>query len=153
MSIDKYAERTLFERVGIDRYHWRALSSQVHTGGGLYLRPRDMLKLGQLVLDAGRWNGQQVVSEAWVEESTAFRLPVGGISERDQALRALILLPPEPEKRGYGYQWWLETLVVERERYPAVHASGYGRQLMWVIPDLDLVVLFLHHNPTDGRAR
>lgn len=88
MSIDKYAEQTLFKKMGIESYYWNSNSGQVHTGGGLYIRARDLLKLGQLVLDKGRWNGQHVITKAWIEESTAFHLPVPG-SNRG---------------RGYGYQ-------------------------------------------------
>lgn len=137
MSIDKYAEQTLFKKMGIEQYMWRSTSGQVHTGGGLYLRPRDILKLGQLVLDKGRWNGQQVISESWIEESTKFRLPVSKSSR----------------KRGYGYLWWRRVFSVEQEIFPAIYASGYGGQWMWVIPELDLVVLVLHHNPFDRKGK
>ena len=136
MSIDKYAELTLFKKMGIESYYWNSRSGQIHTGGGLYMRSRDLLKLGQLVLDKGRWNGQQVISEAWIEESTAFHLPVPGSSRG----------------RGYGYLWWREIFHVGEASYPAIYASGYGWQVMWVIPDLDLVVLVMHHNPDDGNA-
>ena len=75
LRIDHYAEKTLFEKMGIKHYYWRVNSGQVHTGGGLYLRARDILKLGQLILDQGRWNGEQVISQRWIEDSTAFHLP------------------------------------------------------------------------------
>jgi hypothetical protein len=41
---------------------------------------------------------------------------------------------------------------VDQKGYPAIYASGYGWQLLWVIPDLEMVVLVLHHNPSDGKA-
>jgi len=136
MGIDQYAENTLFKELGIENYYWNSHQGQVHTGGGLYLRARDLLKLGQLVLDKGKWNGQQVLSEEWVEGSTAFHLPIRGAS-RDG---------------GYGFQWWRETLRVGGQSFPTIYASGYAWQLMWIIPDLDLVVLVLHHNPEDAGA-
>ena len=81
---DKFAERHLFGPLGIANYRWGRLpDGSVHTGGGLWLRPRDMAKLGQLFLDGGRWQGKQIVSEEWVRASTRQQAPY----------------------RGYGYQW------------------------------------------------
>jgi len=137
MPIDKYAEQTLFKQLGIESYYWSTPSGQVHTGGGLSMQPRDLLKLGQLVLDNGRWNGKQVISESWITESTKVHLTVEG----------------SRKGRGYGYQWWTDMFYVDQKGYPAIYASGYGWQLLWVIPDLEMVVLVLHHNPSDGQAK
>jgi len=136
MPIDKYAEQTLFKQLGIENYYWSSHADQVHTGGGLSMRPRDLLKLGQLVLDSGCWNGKQVISESWIRESTKAHLTVEG----------------SRKGRGYGYQWWRDMFYVDQKGYPAIYASGYGWQLLWVIPDLEMVVLVLHHNPSDGKA-
>ncbi len=136
VPIDVYAEQTLFKKMGIDSLYWSTSSGQVHTGGGLRMRARDLLKLGQLVLDKGKWNGQQIISESWMEESTAFQLPRNGSARGG----------------GYGYQWWREVFNVEHQQFPAIYASGYGAQMMWIIPDLDLVVLAFHHNPKEGAA-
>ena len=137
MRIDHYAEKTLFEKMGIKHYYWRVNSSQVHTGGGLYLRARDLLKLGQLVLDQGRWNGEQVISQRWIEDSTAFHLPQ---SDSD-------------DDWGYGYQWWRGTFYFPRGRVEMIYGSGFGGQYLMVFPKLQLVVLLLHHNflPEEGR--
>ncbi|MCG2461619.1 beta-lactamase family protein [Flavobacteriaceae bacterium F89] len=129
---DRYAEKTLFNRLGIKHYNWQSLTDKVHTGGGLWLRPRDFLKIGQLVLDNGKWNGQQIISESWIEESTAFQLPI-----------------KESNDWGYGYQWWRGIFHVGQTKFPEINAAGYGGQFLFVVPDLDLVVLFLHHNPAD----
>ena len=127
---DKYAEETLFNQLGIKQYNWFSLTNEVHTGGGLWLLPKDFLKIGQLVLDNGKWNEQQIISESWIEESTAFHLP-------------------SRENKGYGYQWWLGDLNVKETKFPVIWAEGYGGQFLFVVPDLDLVTLFLHHNPKD----
>ncbi|MHC4448643.1 MAG: serine hydrolase domain-containing protein [Planctomycetota bacterium] len=134
MDIDLYAKKTLFEKLGIRDYFWSRHADQVHTGGGLSMKPRDLLKLGQLVLDKGRWKGEQVVSEAWIAESTAFRIPVTG----------------HWKGKGYGYQWWREEFRVGARTYPTIFGSGYGYQMLWIVPDLDLVVMVMHHNPERG---
>ena len=137
MRIDQYAEQTLFEKMGISHYYWSAISDQVHTGGGLFLRARDLLKLGQLVLDQGRWNGERVISAEWIEDSTAFHLP----------------RPATGKESGYGYQWWRKLLYTPRGSVPVIYASGYGGQKLWVFPRLQLVMLVLHHNPRPGEGR
>lgn len=133
---DKYAEQTLFNDLGIKKYTWTQANGQVHTGGGLYMQPRDMMKIGQLVLDKGKWNGKQIVSETWITESTAFHLP---LSEANKDW-------------GYGYQWWRGIFLIDKKIYPAIYAAGYGGQLLYIVPDLNLVVLTLHHNATDIKG-
>lgn len=137
MSADKYAEKTLFTKLGIKDYQWISLKGQTHTGGGLFLRPRDALKIGQLICDNGRWSGEQVVSDSWVEESTGFLLSAE--------------IVPGTRNWGYGYQWWREEFNVQGKVYPAIFAAGYGGQFLWIVPELRLVVLALHHNPTDFK--
>ena len=85
---------------------------------GLRLRPEDLLKIGQLFLDHGRWEGQQIVSEEWVEEATSQQVEV------DSSV-------------GYGYQWWTGDLDGET----SYQAMGYGGQLVVVVPSRDLVVV------------
>ncbi|WP_339903197.1 serine hydrolase [uncultured Cyclobacterium sp.] len=130
MPADTYAEKTLFNQLGIQHYHWFSLTDEVHTGGGLWLGPRDFLKMGQLVLGRGKWNKQQIISESWIEESTAFHLP-------------------HLENSGYGYHWWRGELNVDEMKFPIIYAAGYGGQFLFIVPGLELVTLFLHHNPKD----
>ncbi len=125
---DHYAEKTLFARLGIDDYQWISFNGKVHTGGGLSLKARDLLKMGQLVLDKGKWNDERVISESWIEESTAHYL------DAEFAHDTL----------GYGYQWWRDDFIVKDESYQVIYGSGYGGQYLWIIPDLDLVVVALH---------
>jgi CubicO group peptidase (beta-lactamase class C family) len=137
MPADKYARQTLFKQLGIERSAWMSLHGKTHTGGGLYMLPRDILKLGQLVLDEGQWQGQQVISQAWMKESTAFQLRIMTWSIN----------------RGYGYQWWRDVFRVEQNTFPVIYTAGYGGQFLWVIPDLNLVVLALHRNPADVEGK
>ncbi len=99
LSADKFAERYLFEPLGITDYYWAKLPGEtVETGGGLFLRPRDMAKIGQLFLNGGQWQGKQIVSENWVKESTVNH---AGTMKNPAWLVAA---------DGYGYQWWLGFL-------------------------------------------
>ena len=91
-----------------------------HGGGaGLKLRPQDLARIGQLYLDGGRWNGEQVISASWVQASTSAQ--VDAYEDLD----------------SYGYLWWVTELV----RDPAYLASGLGGQIIAVAPDRDLVVV------------
>ncbi|MDQ3743022.1 MAG: beta-lactamase family protein [Acidobacteriota bacterium] len=101
--------------------------------GGIYLRPRDFLKLGQVFLDGGRWRGRQVVSRRWVEQATAPHASIHG-------------------KDDYGYGWWLDEYKVGAKTYRAFHAAGNGGQLVIVIPELDLTVAFTAGNYGDFRT-
>jgi len=130
LRVDKFAERHLFEPLGITDFYWLKYPDDiVQTGGGLYLRPRDMAKLGQLFLDGGRWKGKQVVSEAWVKESTAAHVDAARIN-------------PAAKASGYGYQWWLGSFRAGNRDVPSYIARGRGGQFIIVLPDQQMVVVF-----------
>lgn len=88
-------------------------------GFGLYLTARDMAKFGFLYLNRGRWDGRQIVSSDWVERST-----------RDQVTDVY-------GRYSHGYQWWITRLA----GLPGFLASGWGGQIIGVVPSLDLVVV------------
>lgn len=118
MNTLQFAQENLFGPIGIQRAYWGDDSQGVNIGGSeLSLRPRDMARLGYLYLMNGTWDGQQIVSEEWVSESTDTKLMIS-------------------DMRGYSYQWWT---------YPeigAYYATGlYGQQII-VIPEHGLVVTF-----------
>lgn len=121
-SIDDYARDKLFGPLGITDFDWVKLrnSGQPFASGGLRLRPRDMAKLGQLLLNDGQWNGRQVVPKGWIAESTRPRLKAYGLD--------------------YGYQWWLGRTFSKHGWLPWTAGFGYGGQSLFVQPDLDLVV-------------
>ena len=83
-----------------------------------------MAKLGQLMLDGGRWRGNQIVGEAWVRDSVKQQAPY----------------------RGYGYQWWLRSFWGRDRVIEAFAAQGLGGQFIVVIPDLRLVAAFTGWN-------
>ena len=130
LRADKFAERHLFEPLGITDCYWAKYPDEVvQTGGGLYLRPRDMAKLGQLFLDGGRWEGKQVVSEGWVKESTASHVDAAKIT-------------PAAQASGYAYQWWLGSFRINDRDVPSYSARGRGGQFIIVLPDQQMVVVF-----------
>ncbi len=99
-------------------------------GGGLYLYSRDLLKFGQMYMDDGRWNGQQIVSSEWVAASIQIYTDLGW---------------SEPETRdwqidGYGYQWWVGHFEHGSQLLGSFAALGWGQQLLMVIPELQLVI-------------
>jgi len=111
-------------------YHMNLMpTGEAYAGGGWYLRPRDELKLGQLYLNGGTWNGRRIVSEEWVEESTAHQ------SSFTPALDT------EGEHQ-YGFGWHIHKLNAGGRVYRDFAAGGNGGQLVIVIPELDLVVAF-----------
>lgn len=116
------AQETLFAHLGIENYYWEQGPDGVTMGpAGLLLTPRDLCKLGQLMLQGGLWDGERVVSEEWVSESTM------GHVDSDKPLPGGGVLP-------YGYYWW----VVPGFGFTAI---GHGGQYVFVIPDHDMVIV------------
>src|SRR3954454_4273987 len=129
MHADKFAEQYLFKPLGISEYSWlKYPSGLVQTGGGLYLRPRDMGKIGYLLLSGGRWQGKQIVSERWLRDSTKQQAP----------------------DRTYGYQWWLGKLPVGDRQVITYGAQGRGGQFILAMPELQLVVVCTGWNDGNG---
>jgi CubicO group peptidase (beta-lactamase class C family) len=119
--LDEFARETLFEPLGITEVEWSRVKGDTDAGGGLRLRPRDMAKIGQLVLAGGRWNDRQVVSKAWIETSTALKIKA-------------------TDDQSYGYLWWLGRSLLNRREVHWVGALGRGGQYIRIVPELDLVV-------------
>ena len=118
-----YADRVLFGPMGIDVRAWEDLGAgSVNGGAGLDLRPRDLARLGQLVLQEG-WSGERLlVPSAWIEEATVPRFDaLGGRGPIDRL--------------SYGFLWWLD------EENDAYFAWGYGGQFLYVVPRLGMVVV------------
>jgi CubicO group peptidase (beta-lactamase class C family) len=81
--LDEFARATLFEPLGITSAEWTRVRGDTDAGGGLRLRPRDMAKIGQLVLAGGRWNDRQIVSKGWVETSTTPKIEAPTVNLMD----------------------------------------------------------------------
>jgi CubicO group peptidase (beta-lactamase class C family) len=135
-KVPDFASEYLFGPLQVAGARWAEFDGkrQTDTGGHLYMRPRDMAKIGQLVLQKGKWEGVQLVSEAWIAEST--RVHTRYLSNN----------------RRYGYLWWIQP-VGYKDRMIDVHfADGNGGQLIMVVPELDLVAVFTGENYNSSKA-
>jgi CubicO group peptidase (beta-lactamase class C family) len=120
--LDDFAREVLFEPLGITDWEWgRMASGSPGASWGLRLRPRDLAKIGQLILDHGSWHGRQIVSGTWIEEMTAPR-----VVRRDFS---------------YAYLWWRDQSFLDGRSIEWIRGSGWGGQCLIVIPNLALVVV------------
>ncbi len=125
---DRYAQEKLFGPLGISDVEWVYSPLNIpQTGGGLRLRSRDLLKVAQLYLNGGRWNGKSIVDEAWVRASTQ---PHARIDDETE----------------YGYLWWLKSFRSGGKSYPAFFMSGNGGNKVVAFPGLDLAVVITSTN-------
>jgi CubicO group peptidase (beta-lactamase class C family) len=132
MTLADFAGRHLFTPLGIDSYEWYAFPNAPEmtvASSTLYLRPRDMAKIGQMYLDGGVWNGTRVVSEEWVSRSV--RKAIGMVASTS---------PIPSLDPAYGYLWWLGTFSTgDTDTY---FAAGFGGQFIFVLPEPEMVVVF-----------
>lgn len=129
-----YAERRLFDPLGIPLYAWyhnlQDPKHWAHTGGGLLIRSRDLAKIGVLIVDRGSWAGRQVVPAAWIDALSQPLLHIG-------------------DDLDYGYQWYTRPLRRGEPSAPRngiVHGWGWGGQFVFAMPSLDMVVVFTSGN-------
>jgi CubicO group peptidase (beta-lactamase class C family) len=129
MPASAFAQEHLFGPLGISGVTWGA-DPQGRSNGGTSLRmtPRDMAKFGYLYLNEGRWDGQQIVPEAWVKASTTSHYPT---------------FETYFGELEYGYQWWI---IPWAGYYSAIGALG---QYIIVLPELDMVVVFTSNLTND----
>jgi CubicO group peptidase (beta-lactamase class C family) len=113
-SLEEFAVEKLFNPLGIEHFQWETPSDGRSFGAfGLWLRPRDMAKIGKLVVQDGEWNGDRIISAEWIEESSSLHVPL----------------------EQYGYYWWVY------EEHSVFMAEGHGEQLIFVNQDYDLVIV------------
>ncbi len=125
LQMTEFLKPRLFDPLGISGYSCtRTHEGFEHTGGGLFLRTEDMARLGQLYLDRGKWNGRQLVPEAFVDSATRSHIR----QERNEWNKGEELFA------GYGYQLWLNTIP------NSYRFDGFYGQLALVLPDQDMVV-------------
>jgi CubicO group peptidase (beta-lactamase class C family) len=128
MSVPEFAERHLFTPLEITDAEWQYIPlGTAMTGGGLGLRSQDLIKLGQLYLSGGVWNGSQIVSGRWVEESIRPHAQVDGATE-------------------YGYLWWLRVFQSADRSVKAFLMQGNGGNKVAVFPELDVVAVLTSTN-------
>lgn len=115
-----YAKEVLFDKLDIETVEWwRAKTGETLTYCCLDMTSRDFARIGLLYLQRGKFDGEQVVPEAWVDAS----------------------LTPSPRYEGYGYQWWLTGKTNSELPADLFMANGHDGQYIYVIPSLELVVV------------
>lgn len=138
-SINDYARRVLFDPLGIGPAEWRAVrEGEPIFASGLRMVPRDLARIGQMLLDGGKAGARQIVPAAWLADS--FK-PAARINDR----------------RHYGYHWYVGNVPHESPEGPRrarwVGATGNGGQRLIIFPDLELVVVITAGNYNlRGRA-
>jgi CubicO group peptidase (beta-lactamase class C family) len=134
-QIDDFARKLLFGPLGITDVEWpRDAHGNVIAAGSLRLRPRDLAKIGQLVLQRGDWKGTQVISASWIDAATTPQINGLGTD-------------------FYGYFFWLGRSLVDRREIRWAAAVGLGGQRVFIVPDLDLVLVVnagLYESPMQG---
>ena len=124
MPVIDFAKSYMFQPLGIESFHWETSPKGIVAGQGfLSLRGRDQLKLGQLFLNNGLWQGRRILSETWVREASRRQVDI-----------------PNAEPAGYGYQWWCSLFDIDTARHNCYFASGNGGNKIYVLPDLNLAV-------------
>ncbi len=119
-----FAANSLAAPMGIVDLSWQTDPQGVNFGGsGLELTPRSMAKVGFLYLNNGTWDGQQLVSKDWVDRSTSSHYSVDATTD-------------------YGYGWW------RKPNLQTYYALGYAGQLIYVVQQYDLVVVFTSFEET-----
>jgi len=129
----QFAQETIAKPLGFQLAQWPRDPQGIYFGGNdMLMTPRQMLAFGELYLDNGRGNGQQVIPEGWVADSQVPRTR----SRRES-------------DRFYGYGWWVRELA----GHPSYYAWGYGGQFIFIVPDLDLVVVTTSSSTADRERR
>lgn len=137
MNTEDFAQQYLFEPMGIESAKWSWSHRGIpHTGGGLFLKPADMARIGYLYLRDGKWGNRQLLPDWWLKEATTRHVPhtnsIAGVS-----------------KIGYGYMWWLMPLQkTDKSSAPPEIYMAYGHwgQFIFVVPRYDMVVVFTNNN-------
>lgn len=132
MSLQAFSDQYLFQPLGMSSAEWAIVypSGEVHAAAGLKMTPRDMLKVGAMLLHNGVWNGTRVISEKWVKHC-----------QTTYPVNQNIKIPGEDiGKMGYAYTWWTKTLTVNGVTLHWYSANGWGGQKIIVLPELDMVI-------------
>ncbi len=130
-SLKRLFANLIAKPLGITEYYLGLQpTGEVYFGGGAQWLPRDFMKIGQVMLNGGTWNGRRILSESWVSESTAKQVEI--------------------DARGYGNQWWMAEYPYRDGTVRAFYAAGNGGQIVMGVPELDLVIAFYGGNYSDA---
>ena len=123
-----YADQVLFSKIGLTNYSWEEYTDGITLGGfGILMTPRELAKVGQLVLNKGRWDSTQVISQAWISDMLSVKSPVSFLDNID-----------------FGYDWWLHRTKGYRFMW------GHGGQFVFLIPEKNAMVVFSSLEQVEG---
>lgn len=129
MNVEQFVKTNIFNPMGIGPYAWSNSSSTLSKcAAGLDLRSRDMLKLGLMIRDNGRFNGKQILPEAWIKKM----------------IKTQYKNPSYPH--SYGYFWWTHSFNVGGKKLFCHSARGALGQFIYYVPSIDLLVVFTSTN-------
>ncbi|HEY5747777.1 MAG TPA: serine hydrolase [Chryseolinea sp.] len=132
LSLQEFSSRYLFQPLGVRQYQWHIMPDGKASAGGLsFMRPRDMAKIGLLMLNHGMFQGKQIVSPEWVDQCILNQIAVGNTFD------------------GYGYLWWKQAFQPGIESY---FSSGNGGQDIFIIPSKNLVLVFTGANQNTPKG-
>ena len=135
MTLGEFSKQHLFGPMGITDFSFGKSRCGLDKGAaGMRLTSRDMLKVGLMTMQGGRWNGKQILSKQWVEVATAVHV------NHDR-----------PTK--YGYFWWSQDATVHGKTYRVRSCRGAGGQFIFVLPELQLVAVFTSYYATNIPIR
>jgi len=128
MTMPDFADKYLFGPLGIKEFHWGfSPKGRAWLAGNAKMKPREMAKIGLLMLEGGRWKRRQIISEKWIREST-----------REHEI--------SDNNWGYGYLWWTGKQLFGEQFIPGYWAAGNGGNYIFICPELDLVAVFTGGN-------
>lgn len=134
-SAEDFIRNELLGKMGITSYHWDPdVSGLPKSAAGSSMRSRDMLKWGLLVMNDGRWNGEQLIPAEYVQTATA-------------------RLHTNPQGQSYGFFWWSEELDISGKTYGINSGRGAGGQFILMVPETDLIIVITAHNKGMGGMR
>lgn len=149
LTLMEFAKQNLFLPLEIENYEWYITpNGGGYAAGSFFMRPIDMHKIAQLVLDRGKWKGQQIVSEKWIIESTNCQTDTEmsftrfGRTENAKYFTA-----------KYGYLWYQEKLKYKNIETDLLFASGNGGQYIMILEDYNTAITFTGSNFGNWRGK
>jgi CubicO group peptidase (beta-lactamase class C family) len=132
LSIDKFAEKELFEPLGINRYEWMTLTDNMPAAAsGLRLTSRDLLKIGMLYMNNGLWNKKILINPEWINLSLNSEIRRSSTKDTNA---------------GYGFQFWTSEEMINGKAIYIQEAKGNGGQRIFFCKSLNLLVVITAGN-------
>jgi arylsulfatase A-like enzyme/CubicO group peptidase (beta-lactamase class C family) len=133
-SAKDFIRKEFYDKLGFKNYLWQDdVSGLPKAAAGMSLRSRDMLKVGLMIAQNGKWNGEQLWSEEYIR-------------------KAVSPLHTNPVGHTYGYLWWGHDMESNGKKHRCISARGAGGQFIFILPSVELIVVVTSHNNKDMRS-